>query len=66
MCSEKVRERNKAYYEKYEEDICRVRDIVDHLLENRVTLPSGGHMSALRFRQLGILFGYHGRYSGTL
>ena len=61
MRSEKVRERNKAYYEKYEEDIRRVRDIVNHLIENPVTLPSGGHMSILRFRQLGIVFGYHGR-----
>ncbi|KAK3175218.1 hypothetical protein OEA41_002464 [Lepraria neglecta] len=56
----KVAERNKAYYNKYTEDIHRVKDIIRYIEKENITLPSGGRLSVLRLRQLGILFGFHG------
>ena len=56
----KVKQRNKAYYQKYPEDIHRVKDIIRYIQEENVKLPSGGTLSVLRFRQLGIKFGFHG------
>jgi pimeloyl-ACP methyl ester carboxylesterase len=61
----KVRERNQAYYAKYPEDGERVKTIVDHLNKREregkaVVLPSGGTLSAGRFMEMGILFGFHG------
>ena len=58
----KVAERNKAYYRKYGEDIRRVKDVVRYIAKEHITLPSGGRLSVLRLRQLGIYFGFHGRY----
>lgn len=56
----KVAERNQAYYQKYPEDIRRVKDIIRKIMNDIPTLPSGGVMSVLRFRQLGLFFGFHG------
>lgn len=56
----KVKQRNKAYYQKYTEDIHRVKDIVRYLQKEDVKLPSGGKLSVLRLRQLGMGFGFHG------
>ena len=56
----KIRQRNKAYYQKYSEDIHRVKDIVRYIQKENVKLPSGGTLSVLRLRQLGMHFGYHG------
>jgi pimeloyl-ACP methyl ester carboxylesterase len=61
----KVRERNQAYYSKYPEDVKRVKKIVDYLNKvqkegKAVVLPSGGTLSAGRFMEMGILFGFHG------
>ena len=56
----KVKQRNKAYYLKYSEDIHRVQDIVKYLQKENVKLPSGGKLSVLRLRQLGMHFGFHG------
>ena len=53
-------ERNRAYYEKYPEDVKRVKDIVRKLKSAPTDLPSGGTLSILRLRQLGLLFGFHG------
>ena len=55
----KVYERNMAYYRKYEEDVERVKDIARYLGEATVVLPSGGRLSVLRLRQLGMSFGFH-------
>ena len=44
------------------EDIERVKEVVRHLSKEKVRLPSGGNFSVLRFRQLGIYFGFHGLY----
>ena len=54
-------QRNRLFYEKFPEDIDRVKNIVRHLQKEPIPLPSGGRMSVLRFRQLGIFFGYHGQ-----
>ncbi|KAM0801385.1 putative proline iminopeptidase [Usnea florida] len=56
----KVKQRNKAYYLKYAEDIRRVKDIVRHIQKEDIKLPSGGKLSVLRLRQLGMYFGFHG------
>ena len=57
---EKVAERNHAYYGKYPEDEKRVKDIIRKLKGVAINLPSGGKLSVLRLRQLGLLFGFHG------
>ena len=58
----RVLKRNKLYYSKYPKDIERVRAIHAYLSENKVTLPNGGTLSARRFLQLGIQFGFSGGY----
>ncbi|CAG7971438.1 unnamed protein product [Penicillium salamii] len=57
--TEKVKQRNEAYYDKYPEDVERVKRIMLYLHENKVKLPSG-LLTPARFQQLGILFGFHG------
>ena len=57
---EKLYERNLAYYQKYSEDVHRVKDVIRHISKEVVILPAGGKLSVLRLRQLGMLFGYHG------
>ena len=62
---QKVRQRNMAYYKKFPEDIQSVKDIVRYIDEKthqgeRIVLPSGGYLSVLRLRQIGLLFGSHG------
>ncbi|KAJ2702661.1 hypothetical protein FB645_004196 [Coemansia sp. IMI 203386] len=54
--------RNKQYYEKYPRDIARVRTVIKHLNQNRVTLPDGGNLSPRRFQQLGLVFGFTGGF----
>ncbi|HEX4858750.1 MAG TPA: alpha/beta fold hydrolase [Usitatibacteraceae bacterium] len=49
--------KNRQYYQRYPGDIERVRDIVRHLEQHEVIMPSGGRLSADRFRQLGMSFG---------
>ncbi|KAL4817288.1 Alpha/Beta hydrolase protein [Aspergillus spinulosporus] len=56
---EKVIERNKAYYAKFPEDVDRVKKIVEHLKQNKVSVPSGTLIPE-RIQQLGIMFGMHG------
>lgn len=59
----KVVERNEAYYRKYPEDVARVRQIVTLLQrfgDSTVRLSGEGSLSARRFLQLGINFGFHG------
>ncbi|EJD03345.1 alpha/beta-hydrolase [Fomitiporia mediterranea MF3/22] len=53
----RVAQRNKIYYEKYPQDIMRVRNILSYLESNEVTLPNGGRLSVNRWLQLGIKFG---------
>lgn len=58
--TEKVKERNEAYYQKFPEDVDRVKNIMQYLTQNKVALPSGV-LTPSRFQQLGIMFGFHGK-----
>lgn len=49
--------KNRRYYERYPDDVQRVRDIVQYLSENTVHMPSGGLLTVQRFLQLGLSFG---------
>ncbi|MBL8310917.1 MAG: alpha/beta fold hydrolase [Burkholderiales bacterium] len=49
--------KNRNYYERYPEDVPRVRDIVRYLSRHEVVMPSGGRLTPERFLQLGIAFG---------
>ena len=49
--------KNRRYYERYPDDVERVRDIVKYLAEHDVQMPCGGRLTAQRFLQLGISFG---------
>jgi pimeloyl-ACP methyl ester carboxylesterase len=66
----KVMERNKAYYEKYPEDISRVQRVVTFLQRFGNTTvrdtSDTGYMSARRFMSLGLYFGFHGMYQLSL
>ena len=58
----RVRQRNKAYYDKYPEDVDRVRTIIQLLQRfgnSTVRTAGEGSLSAKRFQQLGIHFGFH-------
>lgn len=55
--------RNKAYYEKYPEDVERVKTIVKYLQrfgDGTIKLPSDDNLTARRFLTLGIQLGMHG------
>lgn len=59
----KVIQRNEAFYQKYPEDVERVNRIVRLLQrfgDNTVRVTSDGFLSARRFQQLGLNFGFHG------
>lgn len=60
----KVIQRNEAYYQKYPEDIERVKTIVKYLKrfgDGVIKLPSEGHLTARRFQQIGLGLGFHGQ-----
>lgn len=55
-CYVKLTERNRAYYEKYPEDIVRVRKILDFLVrfgDGKIKLPSEGNLTRRRFLAMG-------------
>lgn len=61
----KVLQRNEAYYRKFSEDVDRVKLVVKYLQrfgDGTIKLPSEGNLTARRFQQLGINFGFHGKY----
>ena len=53
----RVREKNRLYFERYPDDVQRLRDIVDYLLTHEVRLPCGDPLVPRRLQQLGIAFG---------
>ena len=53
----RVIDKNRSYYQRYPNDIERVRAIVRHLLDVDVKMPCGGQLTAQRFLQLGLQFG---------
>ncbi|KAK5126376.1 hypothetical protein LTR85_010612 [Meristemomyces frigidus] len=59
----RVSRRNEAYYAKCPDDIDRVKAIMNFLKrfgDGKIKLPSEGTLTRRRFRQLGIMFGFHG------
>ena len=59
----KVAQRNQAYYNKFPEDIDRVKTIMNYLKrfgDGKIKLPSEGTLTRRRFRMLGLAFGGHG------
>ncbi len=53
----RVREKNRLYFERYPDDMERVRDIVDYLSTHDVRLPCGDRLTPDHFQQLGMAFG---------
>jgi pimeloyl-ACP methyl ester carboxylesterase len=53
----RVLDKNSAYYERYPADARVAREIVDHLAEHDVRLPTGDRLTPHRFQQLGLHFG---------
>jgi pimeloyl-ACP methyl ester carboxylesterase len=53
----RVREKNRLYFERYPDDVQRLRDIVDYLLKHDVRLPCGDPLTPQRVQQLGMAFG---------
>lgn len=63
-CYQRVKARNEAYYAKYPEDVERVQHILRFLQRFGDTTVQDttqeGHLTARRFLQLGLYFGFHG------
>jgi len=55
----RVIDKNKLFYERFPEDVQRVRQIVDCLSKNPAILPSGEQLTARRFLQLGLHMGFN-------
>jgi len=53
----RVIDKNRLYYERYPDDVARVKRIVAHLREHDVRMPGGARLTAQRFLQLGLQFG---------
>lgn len=58
----KLLRRNELYYQKYPQDIGRVRAIVDFLDHANMTSLNGGMLTSRRFRQIGLDLGMHGGF----
>jgi pimeloyl-ACP methyl ester carboxylesterase len=54
---QRMLDRNAAYYDRYPQDLDRVRATLKHLVENRVCLPSGDRLTGNRYRTLGHVLG---------
>jgi pimeloyl-ACP methyl ester carboxylesterase len=61
----RVRAKVEAFYQRYPEDVDRVRRIVDHLRDNEVRLPDGDPLTVRRFQTIGLDLGM-GDYAETL
>ncbi len=57
-CYTRLLEKNEEFYERFPEDAEIVSRVVKHLQSNDVQLPCGETLSARRFLQLGINFGF--------
>jgi len=56
----RVAERNRRYYQRYPNDVAKVRDIVSHLESlpsGSAPLPAGGRLTPRRFLSLGLMLG---------
>ncbi|NEA33407.1 alpha/beta fold hydrolase [Streptomyces sp. SID13031] len=61
----RVRAKVETYYQRYPEDVERVRRIADHLRDNDVRLPDGDPLTVRRFQLLGLGLGM-GDHAETL
>ena len=50
-------DKNRRYFARYPDDRGRVREVLDRLDREEVSLPSGDRLTARRFRQLGLWLG---------
>ncbi|CCD56978.1 similar to prolyl oligopeptidase [Botrytis cinerea T4] len=58
---QKVIERNRAYYQKFPEDVAVVQGLAIHIsAKNGLQMPSGGTLTVRMFLTMGIQFGFHG------
>lgn len=64
-CFKKVAQRNEQYYEKFPEDVDRVRALVQFIAKKKPVLSSGVVLTAGRFLQMGIMFGFHGGFDAV-
>jgi pimeloyl-ACP methyl ester carboxylesterase len=53
----RLREQNRRYFERYPDDLARVREIHRRLESEDVRLPDGDRLTGRRFRQLGLWLG---------
>ena len=53
----RVMDKNQLYFQRYPDDVQRVRGIVDVLNNQTVCLPQGDQLTTRRFQQLGLAFG---------
>eukprot|EP00752_Nemacystus_decipiens_P011409 g10133.t1 len=58
----RVAERNRRFYKRYPGDVDKVKAILRHLRDNKVTLPAGGVLTPVRFLQLGLALGGAGGF----
>jgi pimeloyl-ACP methyl ester carboxylesterase len=54
---QRVREKNRLYYQRYPDDVEQVKAVVQYLSTHEVYLPTGDLLSPRRFQQLGLAFG---------
>ncbi|EDO00106.1 hypothetical protein SS1G_02966 [Sclerotinia sclerotiorum 1980 UF-70] len=58
---QKVIERNRAYYQKFPEDVAVIQGLAIHIsAKNGLQMPSGGTLTVRMFLTMGINFGFHG------
>ncbi|MDP6384645.1 MAG: alpha/beta fold hydrolase [Planctomycetota bacterium] len=50
--------KNREYYERYPDDVERIRRIADHIAVNSIELPSGGPLTVRKFQTLGLSLGF--------
>ncbi|MCJ1316392.1 hypothetical protein MMC15_001713 [Xylographa vitiligo] len=58
----KVAARSHVYYQKFPEDVQRMKDIAGYLTKEEVKTNTGGIISVSRLRQLGMMLGFHGSF----
>lgn len=56
----KAKERNRHFYQKYPQDVHKVKEILNYLDATNVTFSDGSYLSVERFQGLGLNFGGHG------
>ncbi|MFE0425125.1 alpha/beta fold hydrolase, partial [Streptomyces sp. NPDC058953] len=53
----RIRRKNEAHYDRYPDDVARVRRIAAHLAEHRTVLPGGYVLTPEAFQSLGLMLG---------